>query len=455
MVLLTDLPDHPLIQILGFLEIVNLVRLERVSKLFQTLVTKTFLTLKHFSYSDVAAFKLTLDPVALANRFGPSLETLPLQLFTSLLDNGNLDPTFMQRLAKRFPEISNFELVTDKTIDLLLVFVNETKGKCKLRVLAVVHEVTLANIKDKKALVKFKIKLNLIISQCAEFDKLEVHLRTDQEVFHDTANEASFQQVADDFGLLLLELCSRVKRLKLGGMAGNTLSKYSSKGPVSLQELELETLGDTHAAVQEVVGRCRFAPYVTTFKLRADVTVLPHLMALENLEAIDITTQAAGSLRPKMLDGIYGYGVKLFFLTRGPSLKRAAFLLLNPHQLLPLGVLLSNNCPNLEELSTGVMGCEDLSLLKLPKLTRFIYIIGIVRLLKLDTLVRNNPKLRFITLICYKREILEEIRTYLQERVKLRKKLGRSLYVDVAMVEDLDNGFSLKRGDIVSRYILT
>ncbi|KAI1288437.1 hypothetical protein HDE_09377 [Halotydeus destructor] len=451
---LNQLPKGVLIGIFKCLEIPSLVKLERVSKQFFRIVSKTFLELEHITRQDVAATelngeaRLNFDPVSFINRFGSSLKTLPFEMFVPLLENGQCDTSYCKQLAWRFPEISDVGAVDEDTIDWLLVFVNALSWKCKLRELYVCCDLQPAHMFDRTILTMLKLKISVIISQCNQFDKLIVRLSTHS---FDTLEPYLLKdRSVSDFGKLVVELSSSVNRLVLIDKAVEALMQYTSLGPVNLQTLELVHPESDFLSDAEVYKVCRFAPQVRTISIQADVTALKHLIALAELEDIQFVTKYDdGQMRD--LRSSDSDSVRKFFETRGPFLKKAMFALVDCRQHVPILSWLSKYCLNLKVLALTLHGHQNLELLKFPNLRRFIFAIFEVSEAQLRMLLRNNPELQFLGLICVTTEALETSRLYFETQAKSPERTIRCLtvHLDVdkrtASVLGVANGIPVHR----------
>ncbi|KAI1288436.1 hypothetical protein HDE_09376 [Halotydeus destructor] len=453
---LTELPEDVLIRIFKCLEIEHLVRLERVSKQFFRIVSSTFLELKHITRRDVEATgfrrepeaRPKFDPISFINRFGSSLRTLPFEMFIPLLESFQCDTSYCKRLAWRFPEISDVDVVDEDTIDWLLVFVNAMNWKCKLRKMHVHCDLRQAHMFDRTIFTKLKLKLIVIISQCYEFDKLVLQLDTD---FCAALDQSLTDRSVSDFGKLVFELSSKVKRLVLIDKAVEAMTQYTSLGPVNLQALELVLFEPDHLSNTDVLKFSRFAPHVRTLSIRADVTALKHLTALDKLENVYIETkQDNGQLRD--LRKSDSCSVKKFFENRGSSLKRAKFVLVDSKQAIPIVSWLSKYCQNLTELTLVIHGKQELKLLKFSNLIQFDFVMFYVSEADLEMLLDSNPKLQRLRLIFVKIQALETSRAYFETRAKSTERRMRCLTVQLELDNNVASSLGISTGSPTYRF---
>ncbi|KAI1288420.1 hypothetical protein HDE_09363 [Halotydeus destructor] len=295
---LDQLFEDELIGIFRCLNPKTLICTERVSKRFFHIVAKTFLELKHITEKDVQdtedspriryeKHKTTFNAVSFINRFGPSLRTLPFDLILPKTETGkysmNCDALYLKQLAWRFPNISDVGALSEANFSWLLVFLKAT-DKNNLRTFSIHFDLHAHHLLDVKTMKRFRKKLNAIISRCSRLDKLKLGLHRYTMITPITL--ASHDKFLADFGLLSLELCSKVNRLELVDQAALSIKAHFPRNCVALQELKLGFLGPVYYTDREVQELCQFAPNVKTIDFRAEVSALKHLTMLGNLEVI-------------------------------------------------------------------------------------------------------------------------------------------------------------------------
>ncbi|KAI1288418.1 hypothetical protein HDE_09366 [Halotydeus destructor] len=435
---LGQLEEDILIRIFKYLNLENLVALERVSWQFFLIVAKTFQDLRHITTRvDRAPFlKLSskahpgFDPVSFVNRFGPQLETVPFVWFKPLIDSGDLDEKYFKRLAWRFPNISDVDRLDADQLDWLLVFVNESDWKCQLRKLEIFFPVQRSHL-ERRELSMFKIKTNLIISQCSKFQKLEVQMFVaDYSIDFESS---LFETFYSDFGLMLKQFCSAVNQVILVDDAVHAILRHVAEGQVKLQRWELLSFTPDEILADVAVSKyCRFAPNARKVRLKpVQVTALKCLSNMETLQVLHFETALRPNFYTILLHRDEKASVKEFFQKRGKGLTKARFSLMDSQQVIPIIKWLTRYCSNLLKLVLTHQGNQDLTQLKLPKMTRFKFTILVTRDRELEALLTNNPKLRLIKLICANRKSLQTVVAFFETVGKTRQKMIRSLTVRI------------------------
>ncbi|KAI1304993.1 hypothetical protein HDE_01621 [Halotydeus destructor] len=442
---LHELHEDALTCIFGWLEVKNLVCIERVSKQFFHIVGKTFRKLKHIRRRDVEhagpsgipVVNPRLNPVAFINRFGPSLRTVPFNMLVPQLDSGQhymrCETSYFKQLAFRFPEISDVGRLDDVTLDWLLVLAKAASHRSKLRKLYVYFSLSAIHLFDNEAFDKFRVKVNLILSLCPKLEKVKLGLDTDQA----PRIEGRYDKFVTDFGRLSLELCSKINRLKVFDKAACAIKEYISQGPVNLQELKVVLFDSLYSSDGDVYELCHFAPNVRKITLRAEASALKHLTALRQLEAIEIATPHFHEVPFPASPESASKSMETFLKIQGKRLKKASLGLLNQEHVMPLTRWLSEYCPNLSKLKLGLKIDHDLTDLKLPSLTRFEYYVNAnLNPKEFDTFLGNNRSLRIVKLICDEVEMVEKLKAYFKRTSSSRERTFRSLFVDVVASKD-------------------
>ncbi|KAI1288415.1 hypothetical protein HDE_09369 [Halotydeus destructor] len=294
---LDQLLEEELTHIFRWLKPINLVRIERVSKQFFHIVSKTFLEIKHITREDVTDTEdlfHKFNPVSLINRYGPSLQTIQFELLVRKDETGQqmmkCEANYFKQLAWRFPELSDVGRLSDVTIKWLQVFVKAADKKSKLRKLFIFYDVKSIHLFNPETVTRFGKQLKAIISHCRKLDKLHVGLDSGLPPF-------ILGKFVTAFGRLMVELCSKVSRLVLYDKAACGIKEHFAQHPVTLEKLMLVSSRPSYLTDGEVYELCHFAPNVRKIAIRAEASAMKHLIALDNLEGMDLTTPDPEDIR--------------------------------------------------------------------------------------------------------------------------------------------------------------
>ncbi|KAI1304996.1 hypothetical protein HDE_01624 [Halotydeus destructor] len=444
---LHELDEDALICIFSWLEVKNLVCLERVSKQFFHIVGKTFHKKRHIRRGDVEDIesgpsgarlrevKRNFNPVSLVNRFGPSLRTVHFALLVPRLKNGEhfmrCEPNYFKQLAWRFPEVSDVGLLYETTVDWLLVFVEAAQEKSKLRKLFVHFDLLAGH--SLNDVVILREKLNMIQSKCLELDTFKFQLDTDCA----SRNILLFRQFVAYFGLIMIEQCSKVKKLMLLNVAASIMCELLSHGPVELEQLKLVHFEPRYSTDEHIRGLSQFAPNVKKLTIRAEISALKHLNNLEELEAIDLgTPYEFDCLFPATKEDARE-AMLTFLKVRGKKLKKANLTLFNSKHSMPMLEWLSKYCPNMTKLIIALKFKHKLARLKMPSLVTFAYLVNSeLSDSDVEVFFENNRNLRKVRFICSEPRLLDGLRQYINRTAAIRERTYRSLVVEVVDSEN-------------------
>ncbi|KAI1288401.1 hypothetical protein HDE_09365 [Halotydeus destructor] len=446
---LDQLCEDDLVCIFRWLRPKNLVGIERVSKKFFHVVAKTFQSLKHISEQNVEHTEdyLVMDgevvepsfhAVSFINRFGPSLQTLPLALLLPQLETGehfpNCDTNYFKQLAWRFPEVSDVGRLNDITIDWLLLFLRATRGKSKLRKLFIYFELKSYHLLDSATIEKFSKKLNAILSKCPRLDKLKLGLYTIVAPFLFVNGD----KLLIEFGLLSVELCSRVRKLMLFDEAAYAIKEHLPRSPEPLEELKLMSNSPDYYTDEEVRQVCDFAPYLKKIKLIAEASVLKHLTVLHQLETIDFETPDNEYVPHPISQKQASESMKTFLKMVGKRLRKVWFCLLNPRHKMPITRWLSSYCPNVSDLRLVTAFDLKLSELRLPKMKHCdFFVLSAILESDIEVFFQNNPALTFVEFICEDPYCFERLWKYLSRTATSRHITHRLLVANIRRGDDV------------------
>ncbi|KAI1288417.1 hypothetical protein HDE_09367 [Halotydeus destructor] len=451
---LDPLYEDELISIFSWLKPKTLVGIERVSKQFFRLVDTTFHKMKYFKYQgsrfqpdfinlEGEKVEKTFNAVSFINRFGPSLQTLPFALLVHPLgDNENLmyDAKYFRQLAWRFPQALDFGLITELTILLLSVYLKAVRTESKLRKLHVCYALNAMHLLYPGEVELFGNTLKTVIAMCPRLDKLRLGLLSRFE----PAMLENGEQFVTDFGKLSFELASKVNRLVLLDKAALAIKGCFSQRPVSLQELKLRFSPTDYCTDKEVRSLCRFAPHVKKLTIRAETSVLKHLVALDKLEAIEFPTLDQGELPFPASPENARESMETFLKTVGKRLKTVKFGLVNPEHSMPIGIWLTKYCPQISKLRLAIIFDQHLSGLRLPNLTHCeLYILSGLTETELEMILQNNRALKYMMFTCYDMQSYKLIREHIK-KTAARQLHHRSLTVDIISGCNLTESVRLK-----------
>ncbi|KAI1288505.1 hypothetical protein HDE_09372 [Halotydeus destructor] len=440
---LDQLMDDELISIFSWLKPKTLVGIERVSKQFFNIVALTFRQTKQFHVDDLIRETLVLDGekveekvdvISLLYRFGPGLQTLPFHIFTNRMATSkhltSLDERFFMQLAWRFPEVSSVGRLSENTITCLLTFLKASKKESTLSKLFIALEFTGPRLKKEPFLRELRKHLMAVIARCPRLDKVKLETCI--------ANKLSLfgEAFSSEFGLLSFELATMVNRLALLGRAAGPVKEHFSRHTVSCQELRLQSIYD-HCTASEVSQLCVFAPKLKKLSLRAEVSVLKHLIVLEELEDITLLTLQPHDLQFPASATDARESMETFLKTSGRRLKKVNVHFHNPAHTMPVTTWLTKYCPNILKLRLSVLDMPlELSELRLNSMTRCeIWIVSAITQTIIDEFVRNNAALQFIKFRCFTTQTCKRLAGYFSQTCSGRRGL-RSLTVHIWNVND-------------------
>ncbi|KAI1288402.1 hypothetical protein HDE_09364 [Halotydeus destructor] len=382
---LDQLSDDELVCIFRWLKPKELIGIERVSKQFFLIVAETFHELKYITEKDIEDFK-DAEPeyqspednsssrskfMSYVNRFGPSLQTLPFDFVVSQLQTGKLemkcDEDYLKQLGKRFRKISDFGLLDESTITFLLVNLKASDRNENLRKLTIQFDIKTNHILDKRAIKKFEKQLNAIFKICPRLDKLRLGLDTN------LPPSTLVNKFIADFGRLTVKLFARMKRLLLFDRAALSFQQHLSGPPVELEQLKPMLVTPHYFTDRQVIELCRFAPSLKRLTLRAEVSVLKHLIVLKKLVSLNISDLHPLEVPFPASRRDAEESMKTFLKTVGKRLDKLGLCLLNKRHSVPITKWLSEYCPNIVKLQLGINYEHQMSKLKLPKLKQFEY----------------------------------------------------------------------------------
>ncbi|KAI1288421.1 hypothetical protein HDE_09362 [Halotydeus destructor] len=439
---LDQLLEDELIGIFRWLKPRTLIRIERVSKLFFRIVAKTFHELKHITPADEDSpqdryekDRSTFNAVSFVKRFGPSLRSLPFELVLPETESGvypmQCDASYLKQLAWRFPNLSDVGPLSEANLSGFLVFLKAT-DKNNIRELSIHFGLEGHHLRDVTGTVmRFRIKLNIIISLCSRLDKLILGLHEYTSVTD--AMRVNYDKFLAEFGLLSLELCSKVNRLGFSDRAANSIKPHLPRNRfLNLQELTLALMGSIYYTDKEVQDLCQFAPNVNTIDFRAEVSALKHLTMLVNLETIFFADVHPGMSQSPISSEVAQEAMKIFLKNFGKGLDRIHFTLFNPKHAVPITSWLSEYCPNVSKLHLGIKYEHKLSELKLPKLVKLDYhSYRNISENELAVFFQNNRSLKFATFYCDNRNEFRRLKRYLKQTAASRQLTNRSLVVEL------------------------